>query len=65
MEEATKKRLEDEYNDSLERFKAEYLELCYEVGQITEDLINKEKRIKVLEALIKFYSELEKGKNDK
>jgi len=62
MDEATKKRLEDEYYDSLERFKAEYLELCYQIGTITEDLIKKESRLKVLEALIKFYSELEKGK---
>ena len=63
MEEAIKKQLEDEYYDSLERFKKEYLDLCMEVGEHYDRIIEAEKRIKVLEALIAFYGELEKGEN--
>ena len=65
--EEQKKRLEDEYMESLERFKSEYFELCYKVNQLEEETINAMKRIKVLEALIAFYSELDKKgekKND-
>ena len=58
--EEQKKRLEDEYMDSLERFKAEYFELCYKQIQLEEEVINTMKRIKVLEALIAFYGALDK-----
>ena len=58
--EEQKKRLEDEYMDSLERFKAEYFDLCYKQIQLENELVNTMKRIKVLEALIAFYGELDK-----
>ena len=58
--EEQKKRLEDEYMDSLERFKSEYFELCYKINQLEEETINAMKRLKVLEALIAFYGELDK-----
>ena len=61
MEEAIKARLENEYFEQLERFKKEYLDLCMEVGEHMEKIVEAEKRIKVLEALIAFYGELEKG----
>lgn len=60
MEEAIKARLENEYFEQLERFKKEYLDLCMEVGEHMEKIVEAEKRIKVLEALIAFYGELEK-----
>lgn len=62
--EEQKKRLEDEYIDSLERFKAEYFDLCYKQIQLEGELVKTMKRIKVLEALIAFYGELDK-KGDK
>lgn len=58
--EEQKKRLEEEYMDSLERFKAEYFDLCYKQIQLEEEVIKTMKRIKVLEALIAFYGSLEK-----
>ena len=57
--EEQKKRLEDEYMDSLERFKAEYFDLCYKQIQLEEEVIKTMKRIKVHEALIAFYGELD------
>lgn len=60
MDEATKARLESEYFDSLERFKKEYMDLCYEIGQHLEAVVKAEKRVRVLEAIIAFYGELEK-----
>lgn len=62
--EEVKKKLEDEYFDSLERFKAEYFELCFKQIQLEDEIIKTMKRIKVLEALIAFYGELDK-KGDK
>ena len=62
--EEQKKRLEDEYMDSLERFKAEYFDLCYKQIQQEDELVKTMKRIKVLEALIAFYGALDK-KGDK
>ena len=68
--EEQKKRLEDEYMDSLERFKSEYFELCFKQIQLEDEVIKTMKRIKVLEALIAFYGELDKkgekenGQND-
>ena len=62
--EEQKKRLEEEYMDSLERFKAEYFDLCYKQIQLEEEVIKTMKRIKVLEALIAFYGALDK-KGDK
>ena len=63
--EEQKKRLEEEYMDSLERFKAEYFDLCYKQIQLEDEIVNTMKRIKVLEALIAFYGELDKkGEND-
>ncbi len=65
-QEEVKKKLEDEYYESLERFKAEYFELCFKQIQLEEEVVNIMKRIKVLEALIAFYEELEKkGENKK
>ena len=58
--EEQKKRLEDEYMDSLERFKAEYFDLCYKQIQLEDEIVNTMKRIKVLEELIVFYGELDK-----
>ena len=58
--EEQKKRLEDEYMDSLERFKSEYFELCFKQIQLEDEVIKTMKRIKVLEALIAFYGELDK-----
>lgn len=63
--EEQKKRLEDEYMDSLERFKAEYFDLCYKQIQLEEEVIKTMKRIKVLEALIAFYGELDKKGDNK
>lgn len=60
MDEATKARLEGEYFEQLERFKKEYMDLCYEIGKHLEAVVEAEKRVKVLEALIAFYGELEK-----
>lgn len=60
MDEATKARLESEYFEQLERFKKEYIDLCYEIGQHLEAVVEAEKRAKVLESLIAFYGELEK-----
>lgn len=62
--EEVKKKLEDEYFDSLERFKAEYFELCFKQIQLEDEIIKTMKGIKVLEALITFYGELDK-KGDK
>ena len=68
--EEQKKRLEDEYMDSLERFKSEYFELCFKQIQLEDEVVKTMKRIKVLEALIAFYGELDKkgekknGQND-
>ena len=62
--EEQKKRLEDEYMDSLERFKAEYFGLCYKQIQLEDEMVNTMKRIKVLEALIAFYGELDKKGED-
>lgn len=68
--EEQKKRLEDEYMDSLERFKSEYFELCYKINQLEEETIKSMKRLRILEALIAFYAELDKkgekknGSND-
>lgn len=62
--EEQKKRLDDEYKDSLERFKAEYFDLCFKQIQLEDEIVNTMKRIKVLEALIAFYGELDK-KGDK
>lgn len=62
--EEQKKRLEDEYMDSLERFKAEYFDLCYKQIQLEDEIVKTMKRIKVLEALIAFYGALDK-KGDK
>lgn len=58
-QEEVKKKLEDEYLDSLERFKAEYFELCYKQIQLEDELAKTIKRIKVLEALIAFYGALD------
>ena len=63
-QEEVKKKLEDEYYDSLERFKAEYFELCFKQIQLEDEIVKTMKRIKVLEALIGFYGELDK-KGDK
>ena len=63
-QEEVKKKLEDEYYDSLERFKAEYFELCFKQIQLEDEIVKTMKRIKVLEALIAFYWELDK-KGDK
>lgn len=60
MDEGTKARLESEYFEQLERFKKEYMDLCYEIGKHLDAVIEAEKRLKVLEALIAFYGELEK-----
>lgn len=54
------KKMDGEYTDSLERFKVEYFELCYKQIQLEEEVIKTMKRIKVLEALIAFYGELDK-----
>lgn len=68
--EEQKKRLEDEYAESLERFKSEYFELCFKQIQLEDEVVKTMKRIKVLEALIAFYAELDKkgekknGQND-
>lgn len=62
-QEEVKKKLEDQYMDSLERFKAEYFDLCYKQIQLEEEVIKTMKRIKVLEALIAFYGELDKKGN--
>ena len=59
-QEDVKKKLDDEYKDSLERFKVEYYELCFKQIQLEEELVKTMKRIKVLEALIAFYGELDK-----
>ena len=59
-QEEVKKKLEDEYYDSLERFKAEYFELCFKQIQLEDEIVKTMKRIKVLEALIAFYGELDK-----
>lgn len=59
-QEERKRRLEEEYKESLERFKAEYFELCFKQIQLETELIQAMKRIKVLEALIAFYGELDK-----
>lgn len=58
--EEVKKKLEDEYYDSLEHFKAEYFELCFKQIQLEDEIVRTMKRIKVLEALIAFYGELDK-----
>ena len=58
--EEQKKRLDDEYMDSLKRFKAEYFDLCYKQIQLEDELVKIMKRIKVLEALIAFYGALDK-----
>lgn len=63
-QEEVKKKLEDEYYDSLERFKAEYFELCFKQIQLEDEIVRTMKRIKVLEALIAFYRGLDK-KGDK
>ena len=63
-QEEVKKKLDDEYKDSLERFKKEYYELCFKQIQLEDELVKTMKRIKVLEALIAFYGELDK-KGDK
>lgn len=63
-QEEVKKKLEDEYYDSLERFKAEYFELCFKQIQLEDEIVKTMKRIRVLEALIAFYGELDK-KGDK
>lgn len=69
-QEERKQKLEEEYIESLERFKSEYFELCYKINQLEEETINAMKRLKVLEALIAFYGELDKkgekknGQND-
>ena len=63
-QEEVKKKLDDEYKDSLERFKKEYYELCFKQIQLENELVNTMKRLKVLEALIAFYGELDK-KGDK
>ena len=69
-QEERKQKLEEEYAESLERFKSEYFELCYKINQLEEETINAMKRLKVLEALIAFYGELDKkgeknnGQND-
>lgn len=63
-QEEVKKKLEDEYYDSLERFKAEYFELCFKQIQLEDELVKTMKRIRILEALIAFYGELDK-KGDK
>ena len=60
MDEATKERLESEYYEQLERFKAEYIELCLMIGAHLDKVAEIEKRLSVLEALIAFYGELEK-----
>lgn len=59
-QEEVKKKLEDEYYDSLERFKAEYFELCFKQIQLEDEIVKTMKRIRVLEALIAFYGELDK-----
>lgn len=63
-QEEVKKKLDDEYKDSLERFKKEYYELCFKQIQLEDELVKTMKRIKVLEALIAFYGALDK-KGDK
>ena len=69
-QEERKQKLEEEYIESLERFKSEYFELCYKINQLEEETINAMKLLKVLEALIAFYGELDKkgekknGQND-
>lgn len=63
-QEERKQKLEAEYMESLERFKSEYFELCYKINQLEEETIKAMKRLKVLEALIAFYGELDK-KGDK
>jgi hypothetical protein len=60
MDKATKERLESEYYEQLERFKSEYIELCCMIGAHLDKVAEIEKRLKVLEALIAFYGELEK-----
>jgi len=59
-QEEVKKKLEDEYCDSLKRFKTEYFELCFKQIQLEDEIVKTMKRIKVLEALIAFYGELDK-----
>ena len=69
-QEERKKKLEEEYVESLERFKSEYFELCYKINKLEEETIKSMKRLKLLEALIAFYGELDKkgekknGQND-
>lgn len=63
-QEERKRRLEEEYKESLEKFKAEYFELCFKQMQLENEVVQTMKRIKVLEALISFYAELDK-KGDK
>lgn len=59
-QEEVKKKLEDEYHDSLERFKAEYFELCFKQIQLEDEIVKTMKKIRVLEVLIAFYGELDK-----
>lgn len=63
-EEEVKKKLDDEYKDSLKRFKKEYYELCFKEIQLEDEIVKTMKRIRILEALIAFYGELDK-KEDK
>lgn len=64
-QEEVEKKLEAEYYDSLERFKAEYFELCFKQIQLEDEIVKTMKRIKILEALILFYGELDKKGNIK
>jgi hypothetical protein len=63
-QEEVKKKLDDEYKDSLKRFKKEYFELCFKQIKLEDELVRTMKRITILEALIAFYGELDK-KGDK
>ena len=58
--EELKARLDAEHAENLEKFTKEYFELCFKQIELETQLIATHKRLKVLEALIGFYGELEK-----
>ena len=64
-QEEVKKKLDDEYKDSLKRFKKEYYELCFKEIQLEDEIVKTMKRIKVLEALTAYYGELDKKGDNK
>lgn len=59
--EELKARLDAEHAENLERFTKEYFELCFKQIELENELIKTHNRLKVLEALIAFYGELDKG----